>query len=752
MSLNIDLLGMRALEIKPHADRVLEAALIYARSGARVMPLYPNTKMPALDSWSEATSDPATLRDWFSKGGKHYGGNIALLVNGFTVIDIDRHGDLDGFKTLNGALDNAACPRSSTPNDGEHLLASKTDVTPAPGVEILGEGKLFTVYPSQIDGKRYMWKSGGVPSPVQRIRAVEKTPTSATAVPVAPAGYLVGLLEHVDPGTDYGTWLKVGMALHHNDAGMAGLTVWDDWSQGSSKYKDGECERRWTSFDAARGKPTTLRWLIIEALKNGRSPTPEDILYHGNLFGSIAVDRVNEKYGIYDMNGKVYIVYQENGNVHFADAANFRLKIADWKVEADGKLKPMSDVWLEHPDRRLVTDIGMWEPGTEPDGALNYYAGLAVKPVPCEEEEISLFLDFCRDDICRGNVRYYDYLMDMLAAKLQHPLRLMKLCLVLRGGEGAGKGALTRVMENIIGQRHSVNVSSANSWLGQYGTFLKNSIWISANEAYWSGNHQQAERLKALVTESEIDIEEKYIHIKKYKNRVMVAITSNNQWGVPAGHDSRRFFVLDVSNRRANDPPFWDEFHAKLGAHPDTGELNDPEYLGKVLYWFKNRKIKSDLKRALETEWLIRQRRETAIESREDAFIMWVRSTFVGERSDDIVPGAGGFTFVKMQRASDGVDVVKADKVYEDYRAYINKNHKRPRMTFDNGTFNETMLGLGFDIKRVVKSRILIGGKRSPEEDNGAKITVMSLPSADQIEAAISSNFALFGQTIGEEE
>lgn len=754
MSLNIDMMEIRAIDRMARGEKTLEAALLYARMGLRVMPLLPNTKMPALKSWSDASFDPAIIRGWFGPDGPHRNGNIALLIQGFKVIDIDRHGDVDGFETLNGALDDVACPKAKTPNDGMHIITTKTDVTNAPGVEILGEGKLFTVFPSVVNGKQYMWSTGGIPCPVNRIRLVEDTPTPTTAVPLAPAGYVQTVLEHIDPDIEYSEWLKVGMAIHQNDAGQAGLDLWIKWSAQGAKFKDGECERRWLTFDTNRGKPTTLRWLIVQAIKNGKAPTREDILYHGNLFSSVEIEKVNEKYGLHDMNGEMVIVYKEHGQTHFANPANFKLKLADQKIEADGKLKPLADVWLEHPDRRIITEVGMWEVGKEPEGAFNMYEGFAVQPVECGAGDIDLFLDFCLHDICRGNEKHFTFLMDLLAKKIQNPMALMRIALVMRGGEGVGKGALTRVMENIIGPKHSANVSNARSWLGDYsGTVLKSAIWLSANEAYWSGNPQQSERLKALVTEEVIDMEEKFINTRKQRNRLFIAITSNNRWAVPAGHDSRRYFMLDVSDNRKDDPDFWDEFHARMGANPNTYELNDPEYLGKVLWWFQNREITSNLQRAMETNWLTTQRRESMVESREDAFIMWARASFVhNDQISDVVTGAGGVSFPVLNRA-DGTPVIRVDKAFEDYRAYVNRNHKRPRMVMTISSFIEDMGKLGFEARKVVKDRLTMGGRPLPDATGaGSKISVMRLPSPYQIEDAIEAKFPLFSADIIEDE
>lgn len=749
MGIVVNLGKFAALEGKPRGELVLKSALEYAGMGIRVVPNFPDTRMPAIEKWSTAASkDPDQINQWFGPGGPYEGFNLALMVEGFKVIDVDVKNGKDGFKVLAGAESGFSCPRAQTPHGGTHFIVSRTDIKEDPnnGLEILGNGKLFTVFPSVVDGVPYRWMVGGFPNPANRSRPNTTTLPTTEAVALAPAEYVRSLLEYIEPDCDYSIWLKVGMAIHHNDAGDIGLRLWDEWSQKGRKYKDGECDRKWVTFDTHRGKPTTLRWLILEAMRCGRRPTQEDILYHGNLFNSIEIDKINEKYGLFDLSGKMYIAYVEDGDIRLADPYNFKIKTADRKMEMGGKLCSVADVWLEHPERRIITEIGMWDLGKEPEGSLNAFQGFAVKPVECKESEISFFLDFCRVNICRGNVKYYEYLMDLLAAKLQNPMRLMKVCLVLRGGEGAGKGSLTRVMENIIGPKHAANVSSSNSWLGQYsGTILKGTLWLTANEAHWSGNHSQGERLKALISEEYLDMEEKYVNIRKQANRLMVAITSNNKWAVPASHDSRRYLVFDVDPSLAKNEAFWIEFNALMGVDEDTKEIINPEYLGKILYWMKNRKITHNLKYAMETEWLVKQRRQTVQDSPEEALIMWVRSSFTSENlPGDIITGAGGFSFQRVTHIN-GAESIRVDKLYEDYRAYVRKSTNKPRMIMNEGEFSEQLALLGMVKTRVLKERLKVGGRPLPDaKGNGAKTVVMALPSPDHIESMIGEHFSLF--------
>ena len=65
--------------------------------------------------------------------------------------------------------------------------------------------------------------------------------------------FALSYLNALDPyrASDYDEWLNVGMALHSVDDSL--LTEWDKWSAQSTKYKPGDCERKWRSFSTGGG-------------------------------------------------------------------------------------------------------------------------------------------------------------------------------------------------------------------------------------------------------------------------------------------------------------------------------------------------------------------------------------------------------------------------------------------------------------------------------------------------------------------
>lgn len=71
------------------------------------------------------------------------------------------------------------------------------------------------------------------------------------------------LLKYIDNGS-YESWLKAGMALHHEFAGSdEALELWDKWSQDAANYSGSdELSYRWGTFGAGGQNPVTARWLV----------------------------------------------------------------------------------------------------------------------------------------------------------------------------------------------------------------------------------------------------------------------------------------------------------------------------------------------------------------------------------------------------------------------------------------------------------------------------------------------------------
>ena len=82
---------------------------------------------------------------------------------------------------------------------------------------------------------------------------------------------LLNCLNYISPD-DYDVWTKVGMALKHE--GYA-LSDWDLWSQGSPKYKQGQCEKKWKSFNELNSGEIVTGGTIYQMAKDAGYRPPE---------------------------------------------------------------------------------------------------------------------------------------------------------------------------------------------------------------------------------------------------------------------------------------------------------------------------------------------------------------------------------------------------------------------------------------------------------------------------------------------
>lgn len=131
---------------------------------ARLFPLLPNSKRPAIDKWPlKATNDRKTLERWFDSS-KGYNVGVAT-GHGLIVVDVDVKKGAPGLDSLE-LLDMEGLPQSlrvRTPSGGLHIyLLTDEDIPNSvnsldgyPGIDIRGKGGYVVGPGSTIDGEAY---------------------------------------------------------------------------------------------------------------------------------------------------------------------------------------------------------------------------------------------------------------------------------------------------------------------------------------------------------------------------------------------------------------------------------------------------------------------------------------------------------------------------------------------------------------------------------------------------------------------
>ncbi|MAG17653.1 MAG: hypothetical protein CMJ21_06240 [Phycisphaerae bacterium] len=240
----------------------------------------------------EATIDAQAIERWWTANPLANIGVVTGAESGFIAIDIDpRHG---GDTTLNelvakhGDLPDTVV--QLTGGGGRHFLFQHpgrrvpTRQNVWPGIDIKGDGGYIVVEPSlHFSGKRYAWATSHRPgqtpiapapdwlreiivdarsAPAQVVSngdTFKFNPAMAQEVVIAKAALAALKPQRAD---DYHTWTSVGMILHSVDPGPMMLEVLDDWSKQSAKYREGECARKWATFNSngSLNLPTLIRW------------------------------------------------------------------------------------------------------------------------------------------------------------------------------------------------------------------------------------------------------------------------------------------------------------------------------------------------------------------------------------------------------------------------------------------------------------------------------------------------------------
>lgn len=702
----IDLAEMMALEaVDDPTTKVYRAAKMYAEAGFYVLPIVKNGKaIPPKKyqvSYAHAARSSKTIDKWFNPDdGVFKGWNIGLATgkqDGIFVIDVDRHGDVNGFNTLAEIMDKEKvkmpeCPVQITPNKGKHYVfswqenASSSTGKIGPGIDTRGglenicKGHVV-VFPSTINGKRYLWESGGPVPPIpewvahklgvpwqNKGRGPEgsgrgnENITSADVEEEVPLDQIETMLNHINPNDlEYEDWLRVGMSIKSQHPNEEGLAIWDEWSSSGDRYESKECIKRWTGFSEMGA--VRVATLFHFAKQGGWEPKPTDKKV--NKLASVT-EEMNVNHAIVVTGNKIRILKELTGDIeemsttyHLLTRQDFCNLYENNVICTDpDKMKFTSKavIWLGDPIRRTYEKgLGMFPEG-EPEGYYNTWQGFNCKPTKgdCDKFKYHIY-----SVLCECNEELYNYVLDWCADLFQDPANPKGTAIVMRGDEGTGKGTFA----NTIGMMcapHYTHLIDENHLTGQFNAHMVDSIVVFADEITWGGNRKTAGKLKGLVTERHMLLERKGIDAVSQRNMVHMLIASNSKWVIPAGMNSRRWLVLDVSDSQRCDRNYFIAVNNEL----DNGGRE------AFLYEMLNRKIESNLAVALVTEALEDQRSMSMVQ--DDTNIDWwsrklAEKTLLSEDLDD----ANNVGWPSTVRKSD---------LYAEYETWCMDRNARPQM------------------------------------------------------------------------
>ncbi|AAT69509.1 gp33 [Alphaproteobacteria phage PhiJL001] len=282
-----------------------------------------------------------------------------------------------------------------------------------------------------------------------------------------------------------------------------------------------------------------------------------------------ALPSLNDNHFVTMVGGKIKVGYEaEDGEISFMDPGSFEKFYSNQRVEI-GQTKEGMPItqklgkwWMEHKDRRSYKDGIVFSPsGEAPPQAYNLWKGFACQAVAGSAHE--RWLEHVFENVCNGNDEHYKYTIGWAARLVQNPATQSETALVMRGKEGTGKNTFVGTLGSFF-PRHYFESSSSGQFLGNFNAHLRDKVLVHANEAFFAGDKKHEATLKMIVTEEMMPIEAKGVDITRCPNYLHVVMSSNSDWVVPAGPDSRRFMVLDVSDKRLQDSSYFAKIKNEL--------------------------------------------------------------------------------------------------------------------------------------------------------------------------------------------
>jgi hypothetical protein len=226
----------------------------------------------------------------------------------------------------------------------------------------------------------------------------------------------------------------------------------------------------------------------------------------------------------------------------------------------------LTEDFLVDPNTLKYDEIA-FTPTTTPNTTLNYWVPPSLKPIPGDWSVIREFLLML---ICNGDCKLYGYLVRFLAHIWQKPEEKPGIMIVLLGGQGTGKGTLFYLLQRIW-SKTTLHISDVEHVTGGFNGAMERNYIVNMDEALFAGDRRSMDRLKSMITEPTITIEQKYQPRRTIQSLHRFFAASNHDHFGNIELDDRRFVFLRVSDTRQGDHDYFDKLYAAI---------NDPMQLG----------------------------------------------------------------------------------------------------------------------------------------------------------------------------
>lgn len=267
--------------------------------------------------------------------------------------------------------------------------------------------------------------------------------------------------------------------------------------------------------------------------------------------------QMNEKHAfINSIGGKPmisYYIYNEAFNkelLEFITPDSFRTIYSNQSIAVDKRPIELGVWWLKNSRRREYQTI-IFDPSApkENKGCLNLWEGFATEPKQ-KNNGWKCTLRHIYKILCNSDPIKFNYVIKWFAWCIQNPGQRAEVSIIFKGKEGAGKGFIFTQFVHLFGQ-HGMSIANRELLTGKHNGHFAKIVFLFADEAYYPGDKEVEGVIKQLITEPKIPYRAMYKDAVMGANRLHIGMSTNAKWVIPAGEDTRRYFINEVNNQYA---------------------------------------------------------------------------------------------------------------------------------------------------------------------------------------------------------
>lgn len=560
----------------------------YEASGAEFIRL--DGKVPRKGWRTKAAMTPIEAMEHMEVGG-----NVGIRLRPTDlVIDVDPRNFAEGDNPIGRlandlSIDLGGYPRVETGSGGSHYymrlpepMSVRNELPDYPGVEFKSHGRQVvsagSVHPET--GELYLWDEDPLAVPlgdaaplatealVELIRRPEVQSEGAEGGEVEPE-QLEAMLKALAPEDyrEHDAWLTIMMACHHATAG-SGREQFIAWSVSDLEYAGHETmiEERWNSLRSNTTRRQVTQATLFKALADaGRCeliprPTAEDDF----------AEEVNDNFESEDISPKrregladewVYVIDAE---VFVRRSDGKKWSKEQWRAAFAGRWKGdivgaafRGDLPVRKFESLVYLPCRAEFPDGEAGGRYNIWRESGVEAAP---GDVSVFLEHMAylvpNETERGHV------IDYLSLLAQDPARKIDFALLVRGDQGTGKSWIGRLMAKVIGMENVVTPSN-DEVMSNWTAWTEGSCLAIIEKMMAKGRLDMANRLKPIITDPQLRIENKNCRIYSIPNHLNLMAFTNHEDALPLEAGDRRWLVVFSEAQRREDA-YYDRLFAFL--------------------------------------------------------------------------------------------------------------------------------------------------------------------------------------------